>query len=96
MSESTSPADGPPPAVDRSATNVAVALAAAAVLAMVVLAAADADGPIWLIQGALALAAVVAAGRAGGTSTRNPLAMGALIVGAVLFTLFFVFAITES
>jgi hypothetical protein len=95
MAETTGPAEGGPVA-DRSATNVAVALAAATVLAMVVLGAADADGPIWLIQGALALATVVAAWRAGGTSTRNPLAMGALIVGAVLLAVFAGFAISEA
>ncbi len=80
----------------RSLTNVAVGLAAAAVLAVVVLNVADADGPIWIVQGVLALAAAVTAWRAGGTSTRNALALGALVVGAVLFLLFLGFLIAEA
>ena len=94
MAETTSPSGGP--AADRSATNLAVGLGIATVVAMVVLAAADADGPIWIIQGALAAATAVAAWRAGGTSTRNPLAMGALVVGVVLFLVFAGFAISEA
>lgn len=79
-----------------SPTTTAVALAAATVLAMVVLAALDADGPIWLIQGALALATVVTAWRAGGRTPANPRAFGALIVGAVLLLLFLGFLVSEA
>ena len=94
MAENSPTTDAPQP--DRSATNLAVGLAAATVLAMVVLAAAGADGAIWIIQGVLAAAAAVAGWRAGGTSTSNPLAMGALVVGAVLFLVFLGFAISEA
>lgn len=72
-----------------SLTRIAAGLAAAAVLAMVVvLAAADADGPIWIVQGVLAAAAVVVAWRAGGTTPQNALAFGAFIVGTILFVTF--------
>lgn len=71
-------------------------LAAATVVAMVVLGAAGADGPIWIIQGALALATVVVAWMAGGTSPRNTLAFAALVVGGVLFAVFVGFAIAEA
>lgn len=81
---------------DRSQTNLAVGLAAAALLAMFVLAAADADGPIWIIQGVLALAAAVVGWRAGHGSTRNPLALGALVVGTILFLIFAGFLISEA
>jgi len=77
-------------------TKVAVALAAAAVLAMVVLAAADADGPIWIVVGVLAAAAAVVGWRAGGTTPRNVLAFGALIVGTVLFLVFVGFTLVEA
>lgn len=83
------------PAADRSATNLAVGLAAATLLAMIILAAAGADGAIWIIQGVLAAATAVAAWRAGGTNTSNPLAMGALGVGVVLFLIFLGFAVSE-
>jgi hypothetical protein len=81
---------------DRSLTNLAVGLAAATVLTMFVLGAADADGPIWILQGALAAATAVVAWRAGGTSTRNPLAMGALVVGVALLALFLGFLVSEA
>ncbi len=87
---------GPAAAGSGSLTKVAVGLAAAAVLAMVILAAADADGPIWIVQGVLAAAAALVGWRAGGTTPRNVLAFGALIVGAVLFVIFLVFAIAEA
>ena len=93
MDETTRTTDAP--AADRSATNLAVGLAAATLLAMIILAAAGADGAIWIIQGVLGAAAAVAGWRAGGTSTSNPLAMGALVVGAVLFLIFLGFAISE-
>lgn len=77
-------------------TNLAVGLAAAAVLAMVVLSAAGADGPIWIVQGVLAASAAVVAWRAGGTSPANRLAFAAFVVGAVLLALFIGFLIAEA
>lgn len=81
---------------DRSQTNLAVGLAAAALLVMVVLAAVDHDGPAWILQGVLGLAAAVVAWRAGHGSTSNPLALGALIVGSILFLVFAGFLIAEA
>lgn len=79
-----------------SLSRLAAALAAAAVLAMVVLAAAGADGPIWIVQGALAAAAAVVGWRAGGTTPRNALAFGAFVVGTLLFLVFVGFTIAEA
>ena len=87
---------GPERTGNRSLATLAAGLAAAAVLAMLVLAAAEADGPIWIVQGALASAAAVVGWRAGGRSPRNVLAFGALIVGTVLFLVFVGFTITEA
>lgn len=87
---------GPERAGNRSQATLAAGLAAAAVLVMVILAAADADGPIWILQGVLALAAAIAGWRAGGRSPRNALAFGALLVGTVLFLMFVIFTITEA
>lgn len=77
-------------------TNLAVGLAAAALLAMVVLMVADADGPIWIVQGVLAAAAAVVAWRAGGTSPANRLAFAAFVVGVVLLALFLGFLVSEA
>ncbi len=77
-------------------TKVAVALAAAALIQMVVMEAAGVHGPIWITQGVLAAATVGAAWRAGGTTPRNPLAFGALIVGASLLVAFIGFTIAEA
>lgn len=79
-----------------SLSRIAAGLAAAAVLAMVVLAAANADGPIWILQGVLAAAAAVVGWRAGGTTPRNALAFGAFIVGTILFLVFVGFTIAEA
>jgi hypothetical protein len=87
---------GPEAAGSPSLTKAAVGLAAAALLAMVVLAAADADGPIWIVVGVLAAAGAVVGWRAGGTTPRNTLAFGALIVGTVLFLVFVGFTIAEA
>jgi len=87
---------GPKAAGGGSLTNGAVGLAAAAVLAMVVLAAVDAEGPIWIVQGVLAAAAAVVGWRAGGTRPQNVLAFGALLVGTVLFLVFVGFTIAEA
>ena len=73
---------------------MAVVLAAAALIQMVVMEAAGVHGPIWITQGVLAAATVVAAWRAGGT--RNHLAFGALIVGAVLLVAFVGMTIAEA
>lgn len=70
-------------AQDESATRTAVALAAATVVSWIVLVAIDHDGPAWLIQPVLAAATIVAAWRAGGTSTRNVRALVALVIGVV-------------
>ena len=86
----------PTAASSESLTKVAVALAAAAVIQMVAMEAAGVHGPIWITQGVLAAATVGAAWRAGGTTPRNPLAFGALIVGAVLFVAFVGFTIAEA
>lgn len=77
---------GAPPAV--SLTRTAAVLAAAGVLVMVVLAALDHDGPGWVLQPVLGLAAAVTAWRAGGASPRNMLALAALIVGVLLVLIF--------
>lgn len=79
-----------------SLTKVAVALAAVAVIQMVVMEAAGVHGPIWITQGVLAAATVAAAWRAGGTTHRNPMAFGALIVGAALLVAFVGFTIAEA
>lgn len=83
-------------AAGASLSRIAAGLAAAAVLAMVVLAAANADGPIWIVQGVLAAAAAVVGWRAGGTTPRNPMAFGAFIVGLILFVIFVGFTIAEA
>jgi hypothetical protein len=83
-------------ASSESLTYVAVALAAVAVIQMVAMESAGVHGPIWITQGVLAAATVAAAWRAGGTTPRNPLAFGALIVGAVLFVAFVGFTIAEG
>ena len=80
---------------DRSQTYLAVGLAAAALLVMIVLSSIDADGPEWILQGVLGLAAAVVAWRAGHGSTRNPLALAALVVGGILFLVFAGYLIAE-
>ena len=77
-------------------TKLAVVLAAAALIQMVVMEAAGVHGPIWITQGVLAAATVVAAWRAGGTTPQNRLAFGALIVGAVLLVAFVGMTIAEA
>ena len=83
-------------APDVSLSRTAVLLAAAGVLVMVVLATIDHDGPGWLLQPVLGLAAAVTAWRAGGTSPRNAPAFAALIVGVLLVLIFLGFMIGES
>lgn len=81
----------------QSMTWAALALATAAVLVMVVLAAMDHDGPAWLLQPLLGLAAAVTAWRAGGTSPRrNLLAFAALIVGVVMVLIFLGWLVAQA
>ena len=81
---------------NESLTKIAVALAAATVIQLVGMEAAGVHGPIWITQGALAAATTGTAWRAGGTTPRNPLAFGALIVGTLLLVTFIGFTITEA
>ena len=81
---------------DESMTKVAVVLAAGALLTAIVLNILEADGPIWIIQGVLGLAAAVTAWRAGGTSPANRPAFIAFIVGTLLFLAFMGFLIAEA
>lgn len=76
------------PTKDGGLAKIAVLFAVAALAVMVVLAAIDYDGPVWLLQPIFGLAAVAAGWRAGGTSPRNPLAFGALIVGTLMTLIF--------
>jgi xanthine/uracil permease len=87
---------GSAPARTEPLTKMAVVLAAATLIQLVVMEAAGVHGPIWITQGVLAAATVAAAWRAGGTTLRNPLAFGALILGAVLFVAFVGFTIVEA
>jgi hypothetical protein len=81
---------------NESMTRTAVILAGLTVLAMIVLNVAGADGPIWIVQGVLALATMVAAFRAGGTSPRNMPAFIAFLVGTVFLLAFLGFLIAEA
>jgi len=83
-------------ATEPSRANLAAALAAAAVAVWVVLIAIDADGPIWLIVGALSLAAAVTGWRAGAGRMPQGRALAALVVGGLLFVMFVVFTIMEA
>ncbi|MDQ3996102.1 MAG: hypothetical protein M3303_03690 [Gemmatimonadota bacterium] len=87
---------GPRAADTSSLTKIAVALAAAAVVQLVVMEAAGVHGPIWITQGVLAAATAAVAWRAGGTTPRNAWALGAFIVGTVLFVAFVGFTIAEA
>ena len=78
---------------DASLTRTAVALAAATVVAWVVLAAIDHDGPGWIVLPVLGLAAAVTAYRAGGTSTSNVPALASLVVGVLAILSFLGFVI---
>jgi len=78
-----------------SRANLALGLAVAALVAMAVLAAIDADGPIWLVVGVLSLAAVITGLVAGGGRPRGR-ALAAVVLGGVLFVVFVVFTIMEA
>ena len=79
-----------------SRANLAAGLAAAAVVVWLALMAADADGPIWILQGALALAAAIAGWRAGNGAMPHGRALVALVVGGLLFLMFVGFTIAEA
>ena len=81
---------------DQSLGKTAAMLAAAALVAMIVLAAIDHDGPVWILQGVLGLAAAVVGFRAGGTSPKNTLAFAGLLVGGILFLVFAAFLVSEA
>ncbi len=81
---------------NESLTRTALLLAGAAVFVMVVLTALDHDGPVWLLQPALGLAAAVTAWRAGGSSPRNMAAFAALIVGTLMVLIFLAWLIGEA
>lgn len=89
-------AQRPSEGAEASSANLAAALALVAVVAWAVLMALDADGPIWIIVGVLALAAAVTGWRAGGGATPRGRALAALVVGALLFVMFVVFTIMEA
>ena len=80
---------------DASRANLAVALAAVAVAVWVVLMAADADGPIWLVVGVLSAAAAVTGWQAGGGARPVGRTLAAVVVGGLLFIMFVVFTIAE-
>jgi len=81
---------------DSSRANLAAGLAIAAVVVWAALIAVDADGPVWIVQGVLALAAAVTGWRAGGGTVPRGRALAAFIVGGLLFVMFVGFTITEA
>ncbi len=81
---------------ERSRANLAAGLAVAAVVVWAVLIAIDADGPIWIVLGVLALSAAVTGWRAGGGAMPRGRALAALVVGGLLFIMFVVFTIMEA
>jgi hypothetical protein len=85
-----------PEGAEPSRANLAAGLAIAAVVAWAVLVAVDADGPIWITVGVLALAAAVTGWRAGAGALPRGRGLAALVVGSLLFVLFVAFTITEA
>jgi hypothetical protein len=81
---------------DPTLTRAAVALAIAAIVQVIVMQAADAHGPVWTTQGALAAVTAVVAWRAGGSTPRNLAAFGALVVGAILVATCVAFGIANA
>lgn len=74
--------------------NLALGLAIAALLTLVVLGAADADGPIWVLQGVLAAGAAILGWSARGEKLAGrPLV--AVILGDLLFLAFIVGTVIE-
>ena len=78
---------------DESGTRTAVILAAVTVVAWVVLAALDHDGPGWLLLPILGAATAYTAWQAGGTSRTNTRAMVALVIGVLAILVFLGFVI---
>ena len=76
--------------------NLAAGLAVAAVVVWAVLTAVDADGPIWIVLGVLALAAAITGWRAGSGRMPRGRALAALVVGGLLFIIFVGFTIAEA
>lgn len=75
--------------------NLALGLAIASLVAMIVLAAADADGPIWLLQGVLAVGAVIVGWSARGERLAGR-ALIAVVLGALLLIAFAVGTAMEA
>ena len=75
--------------------KLAAGLAAAALITMFVLAGIDHDGPAWILQGVLGLAAAVIGFRAGGTNPKNTLAFAGMVIGTILFLIFAGYLIAE-
>lgn len=67
----------------------------ASLVAMLVLGAIDADGPIWLLQGVLAVAAAVMGWSARTDGKLQGRALAAVVLGALLFIAFIVGTISE-
>ena len=76
--------------------KLSLMLAIGAVVTMAVLAALDHDGPVWILQGVLGLAAAIVGYRAGGTSPKSGPAFVGFLVGTILFLLFAGFLISEA
>jgi hypothetical protein len=92
MGSAQRPTEGAEP----SRANLAAALALVAVVVWAVLIAVDADGPIWIAVGVLALAAAVTGWRAGAGAMPRGRALAALVVGGLLFVMFVGFTIAEA
>ncbi len=75
---------------------MAAGLAAAALVTLIVLAALDHDGPVWLLQPILGAAAVAVAVRSGEPKRRNSLALGGLVVGTIMVLVFLAWVISEA
>lgn len=75
--------------------SLALALALASLVAMIVLAVADADGPIWLLQGVLAAGAVIMGWTARGERLAGR-ALIAVVLGGLLLIAFAVGAAMEA
>ena len=80
---------------DGGRATLALGLALASLVAMIVLAAADADGPIWLLQGALAAAATIVGWTARGERLAGR-ARIAVVLGVLLLIAFAVGTALEA
>jgi hypothetical protein len=79
-----------------SQVNLALGLAAATVLVFVILAATDADGPIWLLVAVLGAIAAIVGWRSGQGSRPSSLALVAVLVGLVGVALVLGWLIADS